>query len=411
LPTCSRAALRNRLHGDEPALERRSVMPPLPAALPEKSGWLLAYLFLWTVIAVVAATTSFIALSGTTLQDWLSIFFKMASFFYPWGAIAIVINWLLYRVPPSRRNILLVVPMHLLLLAAVTVTFPFVIQADNWPDWLYGRRAAGFHALNVLIYSFVLIGSLMLRYYWQSRLRERDAQRAEFRSLALEKDLSQARVDTLRIQMNPHFLFNALNSISSLIATSNNNEALRMTGLLGSLLRTSLGQTRASFISLREELEFLEQYVAIEKIRFGDRLHMAQHVPARCLDTPVPSLFLQPVVENVIKHAVSPATTPVNVVLSVFCSPGTLSFEISDDGPGLPRSVEYGCGLRNVTERIKLLYGDRASIDIRNGVAGGTTVRIVLPTEPVDARPAAVSPARFPDSFKNPQPLAKRIDG
>lgn len=347
--------------------------------IPEKSGWLLAYLFLWTVNAVVAATTTFIALGGSTLQDWLGVFYKMASFFYPWGVIAIAINWLLWRVPLNRRNFVLVVPLHLLLLVVVTTTFPFFIQAGEWREWVYGSRAAGFHALNTLIYSFVLIGSMMLRYYWLGRARERDAQRAEFRSLALEKDLGQAKIDTLRIQMNPHFLFNALNSISSLISTAHNDEALRMTGMLGTLLRTSLEQSRTSFIPLREELEFLKKYLAIEKIRFGDRLQVKQLVPGQCLDTPVPSLLLQPVVENVIKHAVSQATTPVNVELSVLCSGDRLEFEISDDGPGLPRPLEYGCGLRNISERINLLYGDSATLVVENRDEGGTRVRIGLP--------------------------------
>lgn len=363
----------------------------LSGLVPEKSGWLIAYLFLWTVIAVVAATTTFIALQGTTLQDWFAVFFKMASFFYPWGVIAIAINWLLWRVPISRRNFALVVPLHLLLLVAVTTTFPFLIQVQDWEEWVFGSRAAGFHALNALIYSFVLIGSLMLRYYWLGRIRERDARRAEFRSLALEKDLSQAKIDTLRIQMNPHFLFNALNSISSLIATSNNEEALRMTGLLGTLLRTSLEQDRASFIPLREELEFLRKYVAIEKIRFGERLQMRQVVPEGCLDTPVPSLLLQPIVENVIKHAVSPTTSPVNVELSVACSNGCLDFEVSDDGPGIPPSVEYGCGLRNISERLRLLYGDDAVLTIRNRDGGGTRVCIRLPASGLTASEAKQS--------------------
>ncbi|MEQ9561786.1 MAG: histidine kinase [Woeseiaceae bacterium] len=363
----------------------------LSGLVPEKSGWLVAYLFLWTVIAVVAATTTFIALQGTTLQDWFAVFYKMASFFYPWGVIAIAINWLLWRVPISRRNFALVVPLHLLLLVSVTTTFPFLIQVEDWQEWVFGSRAAGFHALNALIYSFVLIGSLMLRYYWLGRIRERDARRAEFRSLALEKDLSQAKIDTLRIQMNPHFLFNALNSISSLIATSNNEEALRMTGLLGTLLRTSLEQDRASFIPLREELEFLRKYVAIEKIRFGERLQMRQVVPEGCLDSPVPSLLLQPIVENVIKHAVSPTTSPVNVELSVACGNGCLDFEVSDDGPGIPTCVEYGCGLRNISERLRLLYGDDAALTIGNRAGGGTRVCIRLPVSGLTASEAKQS--------------------
>lgn len=371
--------------------------------VPEKSGWLLAYLFLWTVIAVVAATTTFIALGGSTLQDWLGVFYKMASFFYPWGIIAIAINWLLWRVPLNRRNFVLVVPLHLLLLVVVTTTFPFLIQAGDWREWVYGSRAAGFHALNTFIYSFVLIGSMMLRYYWLGRARERDAQRAEFRSLALEKDLGQAKIDTLRIQMNPHFLFNALNSISSLISTAHNDEALRMTGLLGTLLRTSLEQTRASFIPLREELEFLEKYLAIEQIRFGDRLQVKQVVPERCLDTPVPSLFLQPVVENVIKHAVSPTTAPVSVELSILCSGDRLDFEISDDGPGLPRGLEYGCGLRNVSERIGLLYGDSATLVVENRDEGGTRVRIGLPF-PAEYSNRNTGTERLPGSLRAASP-------
>jgi LytS/YehU family sensor histidine kinase len=254
-----------------------------------------------------------------------------------------------------------------------------VIFPQNWQEWMSGKRAIGFHSLNALIYSFVLIGTQMLQYYRLGLVRERDAQKAEMRNLMLEKDLSQARIDTLRIQINPHFLFNALNSISSLISTSNGPEAIRMTGLLGSLLRAALEQTRTCFIPLSEELEFLEKYIEIEKIRFGERLQMNQSVPRSCLDRPVPSLVLQPIVENVVKHAVSPTMDPVVVNLKVVCNGKFMTFEVSDNGPGVAEQTIFGCGLFNISERLRLLYGTSAAISITNNSSGGALVRLTVP--------------------------------
>ncbi len=344
-----------------------------------EANWLLVYLFLWTVISLVAATTTFIALQGTTVQGWFTVLLRMLRYFYVWGAMALLIIWLLHRFPPSRRNIWVIAPVHVVLLVLMSVSMPFLFHTENWREWQYGSHATAFHALNALVYSFVLIGTQMVRYYRLGLLRERDAQRAELRSMRLEKDLSQAKIDTLRIQMNPHFLFNALNSICSLIATSHKSEAIRMTGLLGSLLRAALEQTKTTLVSLSEELEFLQKYIEIEKIRFGDRLTVDYSVPPNCLSRPVPSLILQPIVENVIKHAVSPATSTVTVDFRVFCDLGQLIFEVADTGPGLSEPPTYGCGLRNVTDRLALLYGEQARLSITNRAKGGALVRLSLP--------------------------------
>lgn len=358
--------------------EQRPGTPIEESRRPEAT-WLLGYLFLWTVISVVAATTTFIALQGTTVQVWFTVLLRMLRYFYVWGAMALLVIWLLHRFPPSRRNIWLTAPTHVVLLVLMSVSMPFLFHTENWREWLYGSRATAFHALNALIYSFVLIGAQMLRYYRLGLLRERDAQRAELRSMRLEKDLGQAKIDALRIQMNPHFLFNALNSISSLIATAQGAEAIRMTGLLGSLLRVALEQTRTAVVSLSDELEFLQKYIEIERIRFRERLKVNYSVPQHCLDRPVPSLVLQPIVENVIKHAVSPATSTVTVDIRVSCNRDKLLFEIADNGPGFAEPPTYGCGLRNITDRLALLYGDKAELSMTNKEHGGTLVRLTIP--------------------------------
>ncbi len=353
--------------------------PPFAEWRKPEANWLLAYLFLWTVISVVAATTTFIALQGTTVQGWLTVLLRMLRYFYVWGAMALLVIGLLHRFPPTRRNIWLIAPVHVVLLVLMSVSMPFLFHTENWREWLYGSRATAFHALNALVYSFVLIGTQMVQYYRLGLLRERDAQRAELRSMRLEKDLSQAKIDTLRIQMNPHFLFNALNSIASLIATSHKSEAIRMTGLLGSLLRISLEQTKTAVVSLSDELDFLQKYIDIEKIRFGERLKVDYSVPPHCLALPVPSLVLQPIVENVIKHAVSPATSTVTVDFRVYCDRGQLIFEVADNGPGFSEPSTYGCGLRNITDRLALLYGERAQLSIMNRSNGGALVRLTIP--------------------------------
>lgn len=339
----------------------------------------LLYLSLWLVIAIVAASTAFIALRGTSVAQWFAVLGIMLKFFYVWAGIAVLIYILQRRSSAWSAALLKQAALHGVFLIAILFTMPFLIHGEDWPDWLYGSRASAFHALNILLYAFVLIGCKIIDYYRLGRLREAELHKAELRRIELERSLENSRMDALRAQINPHFLFNALNSLASLIESSSNNEAYEVVERLASLLRNALDYSSDRMVTLQEELAFLEAYVAIEKIRFGDRLTVSNAIPDDCLKLAVPAFCLQPLVENSIKHGVSSTGNPVSIQISAACIDDTLELEVTDDGPGLAQLLEPGVGLTNIKSRLDHLFGDLAQLDYSNTGEGGARITLAIP--------------------------------
>jgi sensor histidine kinase YesM len=249
---------------------------------------------------------------------------------------------------------------------------------------MYGERAPGFHTLGAFIYMLILVGSVLIRFYRLSVVRDREARDARLRSSLLENQLNLARMDALKMQINPHFLFNALNSIAALIESRRNVEAYHTTELLGDLLRSALDKSSDRMLPLDQEIEFIRRYVDVEKIRFGSRFTFDVSVDPSCAHWNVPALILQPLVENAIKHAVGASADPVAITLDA--SPTNsqeLEIRLCDDGPGLPGGATgiAGYGLSNVRERLELLYGNDATLDMSNRATGGVCVSLRVPAD------------------------------
>lgn len=375
-------------------------VPPLASArhrheFDDRPRLFYLNLFLWTVIAIVAATTTFIATGSSSWSAWLTYAFYMGAYFYAWSGLAIAIYALTDRPrASSQAHSRRCRPMvHVGFLLCITVALPLVLHPLSWRAWLYGEHAAGFHALNAFVYAFAFTSSHLVRWHRLTLIRERQAQADEHRAMALERDLSDAQVRALRNQVNPHFLFNTLNAISSLISSGDDDRAMRVTGLLGSLLRTALYETNTVEVPVRRELELLEGYVEIEKIRFGDKFRFEKHVDPTCLDRPVPSLLLQPLVENAVKYAVSPSPAPVCVRVQIRDHGDGMHLRVADDGPGNQTQPvnSRGVGLRNVRDRLALLYGDDARLDVRTSIGEGFCVDIRLPSVSVTERKPATA--------------------
>ena len=200
----------------------------------------------------------------------------------------------------------------------------------------------------------------------------------------IERTLSEARLNALRLQLEPHFLFNALNAISSEIG-SNPKLAREMISNLGTLLRQSLDCKGKAEITLAEELGLLEHYVSIHRVRFGDRIYIRIDVDPDSLSAMVPSMLLQPLVENSIRHGIEGRISGGTIVLTAARRGSQLRIDVADDGVGLPRDWEAdkpgGHGLRVTRERLSTLYPgseDRA-LTIRRRVSGGTCVTVLIP--------------------------------
>ena len=225
----------------------------------------------------------------------------------------------------------------------------------------------------LLIYWGVLGSGYAYNYY--RRYRERELAAAH-----LQRQLAEAQLQALKMQLHPHFLFNTLNTIATLARKQEMDAVVQMLAGLGDLLRHTLEQADKQEVPLREELDFIERYLALEQARFHDRLTVRMKIAPETLTAAVPSLILQPLVENAVRHGVTKHATAGVIEISAARAAGKLRLLVSDDGPGLPDafSVETeGIGLRNTRARLARLYGDEHSFALRNGV--GLTVEMVIP--------------------------------
>jgi LytS/YehU family sensor histidine kinase len=213
-----------------------------------------------------------------------------------------------------------------------------------------------------------------LRIYRKYKTREVEAARLETR-------FAEAQNLALRMQLQPHFLFNTLNSISALVH-SNPEGADEMISRLGDFLRSTLDAPHEQLVTLRRELAFIQDYLAIEQIRFQDRLRVETQIPADLMELRVPSFILQPLVENALKHGLADRPQGGTLQLRARKEPGSLVLEIQDDGEGFVPGHE-GVGLANVRSRLGLLYKGRHQLDILGASGRGTLVVLRLPFDAV----------------------------
>jgi LytS/YehU family sensor histidine kinase len=194
--------------------------------------------------------------------------------------------------------------------------------------------------------------------------------------------LTKAQLSALRQQVEPHFLFNTLNTIAGLVREGRNDAAVDMIAGLGELLRQALKTSDRQQVALEEELELLERYLGIEKVRFAERLRVVMDVPKELRGERVPSLILQPIVENAVKHGIARRVEGGTVAISAERRNGSLRLSVYNDGPALPEGWKKsgGIGLENVRERLESLYGRNGELSVKND-GSGVRVTVTLPVE------------------------------
>ena len=308
-------------------------------------------------------------------------------YWYSWAVLAPAILWLTARFPLDRHSWKAAVPMHLagvvvstslhVVIACVQrmATYWFIGEpTDTWLHEMQEMLVLNFDWEMMTYWTIVGVG-MALRYMHEARAKELSAAQLETR-------LVEARLHTLQRQMQPHFLFNTLNTISALMHRDV-DAADAMIARLSDLLRMSLQRVGVQEVPLKEELDFLSKYLEIEQTRFRDRLTVVFDVQAETLHALVPNLLLQPLVENAIKHGIGPRPTPGQIAVRARRNGALLELDVQDNGVGLSaaRLTDFnrGVGLSNTRSRLDHLYGSLHRFEFRQPAEGGLLVCIAIP--------------------------------
>ena len=241
------------------------------------------------------------------------------------------------------------------------------VLARNVASWILTTIPFG-----VVVYTTVAGLAHAISYF--TTARDRELQLAK-----VSEQLTSARFAALQAQLNPHFMFNTLNTITVLIRDGDRAGAVRIVEHLSELLRRTLSRHQASEVSLGEELELLEQYLAIEQARFPDRLRAEIDVPDGVRSAAIPAFAVQHLVENAIRHGVARKEDAGQVRISARRDGTSIVISVSDDGPGIATMPSPAHGIENTRERLRALYGDAASLEVAAGTAGGTVATLRVP--------------------------------
>lgn len=299
-----------------------------------------------------------------------------------YGAFTPIIFKLSERWPLTRRSLATNVPRHLmfaLLFCVAWATAGTILRAIIDPS-SFDRGVGHFYASWVLttlpfgasVYLAMVGIEHAIRYFTEARDRESQLAR-------LSEQLTSAKLSALQSQLNPHFLFNSLNTVSVLVRDSETRRATEVIEHLSDVLRRTLSRTQAAEVSLDDELDLVRKYLAVEQARFSDRLRPVIEVDPSLLSAAVPSFALQHLVENAIRHGISRRTGAGRVTITALRRDGVLEIVVTDDGAGIRGDVDApGHGLANTRERLRTLYGDAASLEVES-TSDGTEARLVLP--------------------------------
>jgi signal transduction histidine kinase len=344
---------------------------------------------LWRIGAIATSAAACLALL-TASQTYLMMLSHGHSFarllmwhfgcFWVW---AIAAPWIvrLSGCLPTRRLVgigLVLTIIHTLAVAQLAMWIQPFLPATS-PDFAHALwHMAWFFALvDPLVVGVLIVCGRSLAAYERARqLSVRESQ--------LEAQLARAQLDALRLEIQPHFLFNTLNSLAALIRANDNSGALSMLLGLSDVMRDTLDRTDEQVAPLGRELELIRKYVELQRARFGDRLRVRYQIERDAERCDIPVLLLQPLVENALRHGVGPRASGGELVIGAAVDTSeTLRLWVSDDGlgvrDGFDLSRDAGTGLANTRARLGHLYGSRAELTLRAGAGGGTVAEIVLP--------------------------------
>ena len=360
--------------------------------------WVLVF-GVWTLIGLTFGAQLYLAYSRSRQPiSWAKALFLELTYWYLVGILSPAILWLARKFRIDRQRWLSSLLVHI----AAGGLFSFVHSAIylfislSISDGGYANPFSSVSELFRLVFSlnlalrfltYALIVTISHAFDYYQRYRE-----GELKASHLEADLARARLQALKMQLHPHFLFNTLHSISALVHRDA-EAADRMIARLGELLRLTLDNSGDNEVALERELEFLDLYLEIQRIRFADSLIIQKEIEPETLQARVPCLILQPIVENAIRHGIEPRGMLGTIKIKAKTQNGSVVVQVEDNGPGLPfeglyrnRSgrndvlvCEQGIGLANTQTRLKHLYGESSRFELTRAVSGGLLVTIKIP--------------------------------
>jgi len=304
---------------------------------------------------------------------------------YAAGLVFLFLLWLVPRYPLERGRLLRRLPVYVGIVTLLALADTSIMWGSR--VLLFPLAGLGAYDYGIMWYRYpmefavqapdiAIMVALLHGWRWYRGQRDR-----ELRAVQLETELGRARLERLEAQLQPHFLFNTLNAVSSMMYQDPGRADL-MLGRLSDLLRLTFAGATDPEVPLATELEWLGWYLEIMQLRFGDRLAVERHVDPAALSLAVPRLLLQPLVENALKHGAAKRAGPARVVIGAELTDAGLRLSVTDDGPGIPdpaAALQRGVGLSNTVERLRTLYGARAEVRLHNRPPGGLEASILLP--------------------------------
>lgn len=348
----------------------------------------------WPILVGLVAGNIFVRTPTANSKGYAWYYVDQLGFYLPFLLVSLLVFFLALHQQQRGSSLKTMVFVNVALSLGWMAFYSF--YAIAWFMWhrdmpfaSFGEVFFSLHGINSAfdysIYWFITTAVYAGVLYREAQLRAQQASNFALRASQLEGQLVRSQLETLKAQLQPHFLFNTLNSISSCFRTGDNQLGLSLLVKFSDLLRQSLSQGEKRVHSLREELAFLDLYLDIEAVRFEDRLQIKREVEAAAADEPVPVMVLQPLLENAIRHGVSQSLGPALLKIEAALETHFLNITVYNDGPLLtdnPRSAGEGIGLRNTLDRLEVVYGGQAELSLHNWQTRGVVATLKLPRNP-----------------------------
>jgi len=352
--------------------------------------WVVIFGF-WTVFALLYASQIYFEMLHDPRMHhaWWRIVVWQLVVWYAWGALTPMIvqlgrtlrssqvSWLLFLIVQIGADIIFSAVHVAASVASRMLIQPFDVFSDTRPFWnQFSDSLTSNGLLDMLVYAAILGVAYAFDYHQQYRERE-------FAASQLSAELAKAQLESLKAQIHPHFLFNALHTIAGLVRANEGKPAVEMIAGLSALLRRAIDSADQQEVTLREEKRFIELYLEIQKVRFADQLQISLDMAETTLSCIVPNLILQPIVENAVRHGIAAQNGSGRVAIVSRRKADNLLITISNDGPRLATDWRIddadGVGLANTKKRLECLYGDEHRFELTNNATGGVVAILEIP--------------------------------